>query len=114
MVLAAHDYDFALLHTVQIAREVRLRLREYRHGPYFNEDGTKLTRAAVLDTWPLTLTLNSSPAQTGRRRASVNFLDDSGVSLTVAVCPIGRSVATSTFTPADFHSAMEGAYRRQA
>ena len=31
--------------------------------------------------------------------------------LMVAVCPMGRSVTTSSFTPADFQSAMEGAYR---
>ena len=62
-------------------------------------------------TLPLTLTPNPSPAQNGRRSASVNFFDACGVILMVAVCPMGRSVATSSLTPADFQSAMEGAYR---
>src|SRR6202011_2902054 len=66
---------------------------------------------AVFNTLPLTLTLNPSPAQNGRRSASGKFCDDGGVTLTVAVCPMGRSVATSSFTPADSHSAVEGAYR---
>src|SRR5262249_54444118 len=65
---------------------------------------------ATFVTSPFTFTANPSPAQNGRRSANVNFFDACGVTLTVALSPIGRSVVTSSFTPADFQSAIDGVY----
>src|SRR2546428_10524076 len=57
---------------------------------------------------PFTLTANPSPAQTGRRTASVNAFGAGSVIVIVAASPSGKSVSILNCTPAVVNCAEDG------
>src|SRR5262249_26628506 len=71
----------------------------------------KLARGGCSTPTPFTLTSNPSPAQTGRRTASVNAFGDGSVTLIVALSPSGKSVSILSCTPAVVNCAEDGTNR---
>ena len=60
---------------------------------------------------PFTFTINPSPAQVGRRTASVNACAFEAVIEILAVSPSGNSVSIASDTSRDARRAVLGAYR---